>query len=39
MRKKTALIHGGITTDAQTGAVSLPIFQASTFKQKSVGNR
>ncbi|KFL43028.1 cystathionine gamma-synthase [Lysinibacillus sp. BF-4] len=38
MRKKTALIHGGITTDAQTGAVSLPIFQASTFKQKSVGD-
>lgn len=38
MRKKTQLIHGGATIDQTTGAVSLPIFQASTFKQQSVGD-
>jgi cystathionine gamma-lyase / homocysteine desulfhydrase len=37
MRKKTQLIHGGIPTDPQTGAVSVPIYQVSTYKQEGVG--
>jgi cystathionine gamma-lyase / homocysteine desulfhydrase len=37
MRKKTQLIHGGITGDTETGAVSVPIFQVSTYKQDGVG--
>ncbi|MFD1849971.1 bifunctional cystathionine gamma-lyase/homocysteine desulfhydrase [Oceanobacillus bengalensis] len=37
MRKKTQMIHGGITGDEQTGAVSVPIYQVSTYKQDSVG--
>lgn len=37
MRKKTQLIHGGIVGDEQTGAVSVPIYQVSTYKQESVG--
>ncbi len=32
------MIHGGITGDEQTGAVSVPIYQVSTYKQDSVGN-
>ncbi|RLQ98139.1 bifunctional cystathionine gamma-lyase/homocysteine desulfhydrase [Falsibacillus albus] len=38
MRKKTQLIHGGISNDPQTGAVSFPIYQVSTYKQDGVGN-
>ncbi len=38
MRKKTQLIHGGISRDKHTGAVSIPIHHASTFKQEGVGN-
>lgn len=38
MRKKTSLIHGGMTADPSTGALSPPIHQASTFKQNGVGN-
>src|SRR5690625_7506201 len=38
MRKKTRLIHGGKTNDPSTGALSPPIYQASTFKQNGVGN-
>ena len=38
MRKKTKLIHGGILTDEATGAVNIPIYQVSTYKQESVGN-
>ncbi|SET33701.1 cystathionine gamma-lyase / homocysteine desulfhydrase [Salinibacillus kushneri] len=38
MRKKTKLIHGGITGDEQTGAVNVPIYQVSTYEQESVGN-
>lgn len=38
MRKKTQMIHGGIPRDEQTGAVSIPIHHASTFKQDGVGN-
>ncbi|MFC7320224.1 bifunctional cystathionine gamma-lyase/homocysteine desulfhydrase [Halobacillus campisalis] len=37
MRKKTQLIHGGITGDEKTGAVSVPIYQVSTYKQEGVG--
>ncbi|UNL84284.1 bifunctional cystathionine gamma-lyase/homocysteine desulfhydrase [Priestia koreensis] len=37
MRQKTKLIHGGISEDPQTGAVSVPIYQVSTYKQESVG--
>ncbi|MET3700016.1 cystathionine gamma-lyase/homocysteine desulfhydrase [Bacillus oleivorans] len=37
MRKKTQLIHGGIVGDEQTGAVSVPIYQVSTYKQEAVG--
>ncbi|MYL55532.1 bifunctional cystathionine gamma-lyase/homocysteine desulfhydrase [Pontibacillus yanchengensis] len=37
MRRKTQLIHGGITGDEQTGAVSVPIYQVSTYKQDGVG--
>ena len=37
MKKKTQLIHGGIPTDPQTGAVSTPIYQVSTYKQDEVG--
>ncbi|SFA95114.1 MULTISPECIES: bifunctional cystathionine gamma-lyase/homocysteine desulfhydrase [unclassified Bacillus (in: firmicutes)] len=37
MRKKTKLIHGGISSDPYTGAVSIPIYQVSTYKQDGVG--
>ncbi|MGM7722353.1 bifunctional cystathionine gamma-lyase/homocysteine desulfhydrase [Metabacillus sp. Hm71] len=38
MKKKTKLIHAGIVGDKQTGAVSTPIYQVSTFKQDGPGN-
>jgi cystathionine gamma-lyase / homocysteine desulfhydrase len=37
VRKKTKLIHGGISGDPLTGAVSVPIYQVSTYKQEGVG--
>ncbi len=37
MKFETKLIHGGISTDENTGAVSVPIYQTSTFKQEKVG--
>ncbi|CEG27959.1 bifunctional cystathionine gamma-lyase/homocysteine desulfhydrase [Bacillus sp. B-jedd] len=37
MKRKTRLIHGGIPSDPQTGAVSFPIYQVSTYKQEGVG--
>ncbi|MEI5905751.1 bifunctional cystathionine gamma-lyase/homocysteine desulfhydrase [Bacillus spongiae] len=37
MRQKTKLIHGGIPTDPYTGAVNVPIYQVSTYKQEGVG--
>mgnify|MGYP001216070896 FL=1 len=37
MKLKTKLIHGGIDGDDQTGAVSVPIYQVSTYKQQGVG--
>lgn len=33
----TLLIHGGMTTDAQTGAVNRPIYQTSTYAQSALG--
>jgi cystathionine gamma-lyase / homocysteine desulfhydrase len=38
MRSKTKMVHGGITRDENTGAVSVPIYQVSTYKQDGVGN-
>lgn len=37
MKFETKLIHGGISEDATTGAVSVPIYMASTFHQKKIG--
>ena len=37
LKRKTKLIHGGIPTDPLTGAVSVPIYQVSTYKQDGVG--
>ncbi|WP_339228879.1 bifunctional cystathionine gamma-lyase/homocysteine desulfhydrase [Oceanobacillus sp. FSL K6-2867] len=37
MRAKTKMIHGGITGDEQTGAVSVPVYQVSTYKQEEAG--
>lgn len=37
MHLNTKLIHGGISTDPATGAVSVPIYQTSTYKQDAVG--
>ena len=38
MHIQTKLIHGGISEDLTTGAVSVPIYQTSTYRQNSVGN-
>lgn len=37
MKRKTKLIHGGIPIDPHTGAVSVPIYQVSTYKQDDIG--
>ncbi|CRF45829.1 cystathionine gamma-synthase [Helicobacter heilmannii] len=37
MRLQTKCIHGGISEDATTGAVSVPIYQVSTYRQNKVG--
>lgn len=37
MKRKTKMIHGGIVGDQHTGAVSVPIYQVSTYKQEAVG--
>lgn len=34
---QTKLIHGGISEDAVTGAVSVPIYQTSTYRQDAIG--
>lgn len=34
---ETALIHGGISMDERTGAVNVPIYQTSTYKQDGLG--
>lgn len=33
----TTLIHGGIDGDSRTGAVSVPIYQTSTYRQSGLG--
>ncbi|PKI21481.1 cystathionine gamma-synthase [Staphylococcus succinus] len=38
MNKKTQLIHGGLTTDPYTGAVTTPIYQTSTYIQDEIGD-
>ena len=35
---ESALIHGGIYGDKQTGAVNVPIYQTSTYEQESLGH-
>lgn len=37
MRMKTKLIHGGIDGDPHTGAVVVPVYQVSTYKQEAIG--
>lgn len=37
MNLSTKLIHGGISEDPLTGAVSVPIYQTSTYRQKKLG--
>lgn len=37
MRINTKLIHGGISEDPYTGAVSTPIYRSSTFHQHTLG--
>lgn len=37
MKFNSKLIHGGISEDPTTGAVSMPIYRASTFHQQVVG--
>lgn len=38
MKKKTLMVHGGITGDEKTGAVSVPIYQVSTYRQPKAGS-
>ncbi len=37
--KKTQVIHGGISIDERTGAVNIPIYITSTFKQDGLGKQ
>lgn len=37
MHLSTQLIHGGISEDPLTGAVSVPIYQTSTYRQRKLG--
>ena len=37
MKVSTLLIHGGIDGDAATGAVTVPIYQTSTYRQRALG--
>ena len=37
MKPKTMMIHSGTTGDEKTGAVSVPIYQVSTYKQPKAG--
>ena len=37
MKVSTLLIHGGIDGDAATGAVSVPIYQTSPYRQRALG--
>lgn len=37
MRFNTLVIHGGIDGDGETGAVTVPIYQTSTYRQPAIG--
>ncbi|MBR0141340.1 MAG: aminotransferase class V-fold PLP-dependent enzyme [Ruminococcus sp.] len=37
LNTETALIHGGLSIDERTGAVNVPIYQTSTYKQDGLG--
>lgn len=37
LHAQSRLIHGGIDGDVHTGAVSVPIYQTSTYRQKALG--
>lgn len=37
MNLKTTAVHGGISIDELTGAVNVPVYQVSTFKQTAIG--
>lgn len=37
MNFDSKVIHGGISEDEATGAVSIPIYQTSTYRQLEVG--
>ncbi|PHV70538.1 cystathionine gamma-synthase [Sporanaerobium hydrogeniformans] len=37
MHFNSKVIHGGISEDAATGAVSIPIYQTSTYRQSAIG--
>lgn len=37
MKRRTKMVHSGITGDQHTGAVSVPIYQVSTYKQPEAG--
>ena len=37
MKIESLLIHGGIDGDESTGAVNIPIYQTSTYKQPAMG--
>ncbi len=37
MKESTLAIHGGIDGDEATGAVNVPIYQTSTYRQKALG--
>ena len=37
MKDSTLAIHGGVDGDETTGAVNVPIYQTSTYRQKALG--
>lgn len=37
MKFETQLIHAGQSADKQTGSVSVPVYQTSTYKQEAIG--
>ena len=37
MKIESLLIHGGIDGDETTGAVNVPVYQTSTYKQDGIG--
>ena len=36
-KRNSLLIHGGIDGDETTGAVNVPVYQTSTYKQDGLG--